>query len=289
MEIIWRIIPAVLLGASAGSLVFLLIRFIGKRRVLKSVPDEPRIDILRKYIRYESDDVIRHTTTIVLNSPVPDILLKYNYAERINKEFDTEDDIVFALLDFVCDNFRHDSNTAIRGNGTLVGVIKSYEQMGSKTNCRGLSLILAELLRINGIRARHVTCKPYEEPFSDCHVVVDCILPSGARIMLDPTYRLYLTDDSGNYVSIARFREGIIDGRRFYANSDASYNGGDFDLDDYIEYMTKNLFRFNANYMLNDTDQIRTEIALIPCGYSVKGFTKLVQYTTDPNYFWNME
>ncbi len=40
------------------------------------------------------------------------------------------------------------------------------------TNCRGLSLILAQLIRAYNIKAFHITCMPYEEPFSDCHVIV---------------------------------------------------------------------------------------------------------------------
>ena len=272
-----------------GAIVGVMINKYRKSRILKAVPEETRIEVLRKYSKYGGRETkSRHTTEIILNNTAPDILLKYNYPSYCNAKSDNADDIVFAMLDFVCDNFRHDGNTPIRGNGSLVGVVRSYEKMDSKTNCRGLSLILAEVLRINGVKARHVTCKPYEEPFSDCHVVVDCIMPSGARIMLDPTYRLYLTDDNGEYVSISKLREGIIEGKSFHPNADASYNGGAFNCDDYIEYMTKNVLRFNANYILNDTDSSMTEIELIPSGYSVDGYRKSVQYTTDPDYFWDI-
>lgn len=171
---------------------------------------------------------------------------------------------------------------------SLIGIIKSCEKMEAKTNCRGLSLILAELLRMNGIRARHITCKPYEAPFQDCHVVVDCLMPSGARIMLDPTYRLYLTDDNGEYISLAQLREGIICGKKFHPNVTASYNGTGFNYDDYIEYMTKNVLRFNTNYILNDTDSILSQVELIPSGYIISGYLSTVRYTTDPDYFWNL-
>ena len=94
---------------------------------------------------------------------------------------------------------------------------------------------------MNGIRARIVTCKPYEEPFEDCHVVVDCLMPSGTRIMLDPTYRLYLTDDSGKYISLAELREGIIAGKTFHTMQ-ILHIWCEFQLPYYIEYMTKNVF-----------------------------------------------
>ena len=66
--------------------------------------------------------------------------------------------------------------------------------------------MLVSLLRLNGVKAQHITCMPYEEPFEDCHVVVDCLLPTGKRIMLDPTWRLYLMDKNGEYISLPELR-----------------------------------------------------------------------------------
>ena len=289
MLLFLRLILGFIIGAIIGVVIYLFyVR--RKRRILKPIPKETRIEVLTKYHKYEMNVVRnKHTTRMVLNNPVPGILLKYNYIHYCNIDKKNKDDIVFRMLDFVCDNFKHDSNTPICGSGSLVSVIQSYEKMNLKTNCRGLALILAELLRMNGVKARHVTCKPYEEPFSDCHVVVDCLMPSGRRIMLDPTYRLYFIDDNGEYISIAQFREGIIKGRVFHYNKKASYNGGAFNYDDYVEYMTKNIFRLNTNYILNNNDAIESQIELIPKGYSVDGYTKRVQYTTNSDYFWNID
>ncbi|MFT3952723.1 MAG: hypothetical protein QM689_12435 [Oscillospiraceae bacterium] len=291
-ERIWlcfKMIVEGFISISIGTAVYIFFK-TRKRKILKNVPTETRIEILRKYSGYDNNEVaIRHHAYIVLKNPAPEILLKYNYARYRSENFKNKDDIVFAMLDFVCDNFKHIGNAAIKGSHSLTGIISSCEKTDLRTNCRGLSLMLAELLRINGIKARHVTCKPYEEPFSDCHVVVDCLMPSGERIMLDPTYRLYFTDDNGKYVSLAQLREGIINGRHFYPNADASYNAEAFSYDNYIEYMSKNTLRLNTNYRLNDTDSILSEIELIPCGYSVAGYPKVVQYTTNADYFWNME
>lgn len=287
---LFKIMLLGLIGVTIGDVIYLLyVR--GKPRILKGVPEETRIDVLRKYSKYDAGEVTRkYSTRMVFNNTIPKILLKYNYLDYCNKSFANEDDIIFALLDFVCDNFKHDGNTRLPGSHSLVGIIKGYEKIDSKTNCRGLSLILAEVLRMNGIKARHITCKPYEEPFLDCHVVVDCLMPSGARIMLDPTFRLYLVDDNGGYVSIAQLREGIIEGKDFQPNANASYNGGAFNYDDYKEYMTKNLLRFSTNYNLDDSmsDSGMSEIELIPKGYSTNKYMKRVQYVTDPDYFWNM-
>ncbi len=281
----------ILLGFAIGMVMHI---FFTRRKacILKTIPEEQRIVVLRKYSKYADEkEGKKYSTHIVLGNKVPKILMKYNYMDYCNRSFVSEDDIVFAMLDFVCDNFKHDGHTRIPGSHSLVGVICGYEKMNARTNCRGLSLILAEVLRMNGIWARHVTCKPYEEPFSDCHVVVDCLMPSGTRIMLDPTFRLYFVDEKGEYVSIKQLREGIIEGKDYIPNKDASYNGGVFDYDDYKEYMTKNLFRFNTNVCLDDrkSDWIMSEIELVPKGYSIDGYPKRVKYIYDSDCFWEID
>ncbi len=288
MELVLRIIIAGVVGfwITLGCVRIFYRYRSGK--TIRAVPDEERIDLLRRYSEYKEDNVSRkHPPEFVLGRPAPKILQKYNYSDYCKTDPENEDAIVFSMLDFVCDNFRHYSH-AVTGGTSLEGVIKSCEKHEQKTNCRGLSLILAELLRMNGIKARHITCKPYEEPFQDCHVVVDCLLPSGSRIMLDPTYRLYFTDDNGDPVSLQQLREEIIAGRDLHANKNASYNGSDFDYDFYIEYMSKNVLRFNANYRSDNTDHFNSQIELIPKGYSTEGYPKNVQYTTSPDYFWDM-
>lgn len=290
MNLFLRMIWGFMVGAVTYVVWF---HFILKKKpkIVKPVPEESRLEILKKYSEYDTGvETKKYSVTFVLNNKIPDILLGYDYLRYSGRSFVNEDDIVFAMLDFVCDHFTHGSNVCLPRDHSMVGIIEGSEKIGLKTNCRGLSLILAELLRMNGIKARHVTCKPYEEPFSDCHVVVDCIMPSGTRIMLDPTYRLFFVDDNGEYVSIPQLREGIIQGVDFHPNSNASYNGGEFTYDDYKEYMTKNLLRFNTNCNLDDSlsDMESTEIELIPKGYTTERFAKKKKFVTDPILFWDI-
>ena len=139
--------------------------------------------------------------------------------------------------------------------------------------------MLASLLRLNGIKAQHITCMPFEDPFDDCHVVVDCLLPSGKRIMLDPTNRLYLKDGNGEYVSLQHLREMIVTGEPFFENETASYNGTGFDRDDNRAYMTKNTFRFARCTLNKDGIDGRTEtsryIELIPKDYPIEDFSEM--------------
>lgn len=92
----------------------------------------------------------------------------------------------------MCNHFIHDGTSGLPKGRSIKNIITFCENNNGKINCRGLAIFLASLLRLNGIKASHIICMPFEEPFDDCHVVTDCFLPSGKRIMFDPTYRLYL-------------------------------------------------------------------------------------------------
>ena len=254
--------------------------------------DMTRIDALRKYPDYSSELPEKpFSVEYVLSEPIPDIVLKYGFSEYVENIDENDDALAFAILDFVCDHFRHNGHNGTGGKG-VEQIIGFCEKNNGATNCRGLAIMLASLLRMKGIKASHVTCRPYEEPFNDCHVVVDCILPSGARVMIDPTYRLYLRDKNGDYVSLRHLREMLISGEECTANDKASYNGGGFDNAGYQRiYMTKNTFRFSRCGInrdgLDEKDSRSAE--LIPLGYPTEKFsedTKRNRFITNADLFW---
>ena len=264
--------------------------------------EKTRLEILKEFAEYDRNKEYGAEDKFVLGGTVPKILEKYNYSEYLknsdNSTDDTsdnsKDDLVFRLLDFVCDHFGHDGQN---GNGTgnkITDLIKFCEKNNHKTNCRGLSMLLASLLRLNRIKAQHITCMPNEEPFNDCHVVVDCLLPSGKRVMLDPTHRLYLKDKKGEYVSIPHFREMILNDEPFFENETAGYNGGGFNNEDYKTYMTKNLFRF-ARCTLNkngiDGNSFETKyIELVPENFPLENLQNAEKriFLRNDIEFWKM-
>lgn len=150
--------------------------------------------------------------------------------------------------------------------------------------------MLASLLLLNGIKARFVTCMPYEEPFNDCHVVVDCELPSGKRVMLDPTYRLYLMDKQGEYLSIEGLRKALLEDDEITHNINAGYNGGTFDLKFYRDYMAKNLIRISSGVLSADgmEENAVRQVILVPKGYPVKNFKYTGNFVYDDEAFWRI-
>ena len=258
--------------------------------------DQTRIEILRQYAAYDSErtDACPCGNEFVLGGEVPEVLKKYGYSAYVDGLDAAGDEIVFKLLDFVCDHFGHNGSGGLGSGKRIVDLIAFCESNDGKMNCRGLAILLSALLRLNGIKARHITCMPYEDPFEDCHVVVDCLLPSGKRIMLDPTWRLYLKDREGEYVSLPRLRELLLAGEPICANLTASYNGTGFAEEYHRNYMTKNTLRFARCTLHRDGVDGRTEgsryVELIPKEYPTEGFSesRRESFVYNDAEFWRM-
>lgn len=248
--------------------------------------DKPRLCILREYADYLPSGHLVPESIYELNGQVPEILKKYGFDAYFTGLPAGSDAAAFAALDFVCDHFGHDGSGGMGKHGSIRGQIEFCEAHGGKVNCRGLAILLSSILRSKGIKARHITCMPYEQPFRDCHVVVDCLLPSGSRIMLDPTFHLYYTDKDGKYVSLRRLREMLIHGEALFHNQKAAYNQGAFDAEGYREYMTKNTFRFSRGRTFSDGID-ESWIDLIPQKYIGKQMEDWT-FTTDDADFWKM-
>lgn len=262
------------------------------RRVSVPESEKSRAELLLEFSEYDRSKEEYYGTTYHLGGEIPAILEKYNFSAYLKDVDAASDEIVFQVLAFVCDHFGHNGNISLNNRCDMKGLVEFCEQHDGKMNCRGLAMLLASLLRLVGVKARHITCMPYEDPFNDCHVVVDCLLPSGKRVMIDPTWRLYLKDETGEYVSLECFREHLISGTPVFQNVDASYNGGTFDLEYYCNYMTKNMIRFSRGTLYKDglDDYAARALVLVPANYPVKNFARLNQkeFVFDDRAFWRM-
>lgn len=102
-----------------------------------------------------SDNLIPDST-YELNGTPPEILEKYGFASYFTDIPADSDNIVFAALDFVCDHFGHDGCNGM-GKPSIEGQIAFCETHNGKFNCRGLAILLASILRLKGIKARHAS------------------------------------------------------------------------------------------------------------------------------------
>ena len=247
---------------------------------------EERIHLLKEYSEYEKGG--ERPLFIVKTGEklkYEDIINEYGLDEKTKGLEDTA--LMIALLNWVCDNFNHDGFSGLPENSDISALIE-FHQKNDGINCRGLSLILAEILRAYGIDARHVTCMPEEEPFIDCHVVVHAYSAELHQwVMLDPSNRLILMDEEGNYIDLWSLRNSYIDGSKITALNLTGKDIQGSELKYYLEYMAKNTFRFEMDSVFDyasDGMQNKTIYNLIPKGYKTirRGATAI----TDPEYFW---
>jgi len=200
---------------------------------------------LIKFYEYAEDGVeIAFTYELNQREKYEDLIREYNLDSLVEGYHDVE--LMEVLLSWVSDNFKHDGSSGMPKDRDA-NVLIDYCKQNGGINCRGLAIILAEMLRVYGIPAKHITCMPKEAVFEDCHVVVHAYSEELKQwIMLDPTYKLILQDNNKNYVSLPMLRVNLIKDSKLIANENAGRNGETFNLEEYLKYMTKNTFRFSC-------------------------------------------
>jgi len=236
----------------------------------------PRIDILREYAAY-GDIRFEGKFAYAWNERenMLDIIEPYNLDELVAGKNDM--DVAITLMDWLHRHYKHGNPPGgLPDERTPQALMAAADRFDGRTNCRGLSLILAQLLRAYSIKAYHATCYPYEEPFDDCHVVVQAYSEHlGKWIMLDPTGNLYLKNAVGQIVCIDEFREILIAGGEIVSNHGQSNrdvtSGSEYTFKDYCDYMAKNLIRIvrgaNHGYGIDYRTSGGTFITLMPEKY----------------------
>ncbi|MCL2376724.1 MAG: transglutaminase-like domain-containing protein, partial [Defluviitaleaceae bacterium] len=181
-------------------------------------------------------------------------------------------ELMIALLNWVCDNFFHDGASEMPTERDAISIIEFMDENPRGINCRGLAILLAELLRLYDIPAKHITGHPMEHPARFVHVVTHAYSRELQQwIMLDPTFRLYLTDADGTYLDLSTLRKAFAQGDEVFPNENAGRNNQPFDMADYKAFMADYMFRFSAGthfgFGAEDGREGNTQNMLAPVGY----------------------
>jgi transglutaminase-like putative cysteine protease len=260
--------------------------------------DTAKIDILKEYADYgEIKTNGKFEYKFDERENIRDIIEKYNLDELVNGRSDVE--IAIALMHWFCARYRHGNpQGGLAGTRTLQGLMEFADRNEGRTNCRGLSLALAQLMRAYNVKAFHITCYPYEEPFSDCHVVV-CVYCDSLKkyIMLDPSANLYLKNSAGEIIGVEELRDVLIAGGELTPNDEATNWGNEgsmTDLTAYRDYMAKNLIRIERSFLsCYGNDSNGGSVILIPEKYmqnEAKNFNAEMQskFITSRECFWQI-
>lgn len=249
-------------------------------------PDQ-RLALLRKFPNFSGKEgPIPFTYRLFARQGCQQTVERYN----LDRQFSGLEDanLILALLDWVSSRFWQDGAAAPRLPFTVDSLTDHCRSHQNSVNCQGLSLILAGLLRAYGVKAKVVYCFPSEQPFSDCHVVVHAYSSRlNQWILLDPSYRAVLFDESDNFLDLPGLRQAYIQGRagklatwdKFYHPNPAE------NFEFWLDYMAKNTFRFCC--MVSNGPDFEadwpTRIELVPDGYVGSDAPSV---TRDARAFW---
>ena len=174
------------------------------------------------------------------------------------------------LLTWLCENTFHNGSSA--DNTPLNGLaILEYSFMKGKkggVNCRKLATVLAEACLSVGLKSRIVSLHPLNPYDADNHVVTVAWCSSlGKWVMLDPTFRAYLTDAKGLALSPWESRGLLSLHVSVTCNAELWYNGEKYKSEKYLRYISKNLFCMHSplrNWFGSEAEADRKWIWLIP-------------------------
>ena len=250
------------------------------------------VKLLREAGRYKSD-----TADIEINY-VPDIqrseeIMDYFCLDTLYDASASTWEKTLAIGRFVATNIPHDNQKEYPEYVNAIGLWEYTKTVAPAFNCRLHSILTYELLTAAGIKARYITCLPYDRNDNDCHVVNEVWLPeTGKWVMIDTDMKRYVTDRKGNLLSLAEIREHFINDKKLVV-----YHGFDnpsSKISYYHAYMAKNTYWFccwgdlgfyQEDYRTFPESKLRSRYyALVPEGFETFSGREIT--THDPDQFW---
>ena len=198
-----------------------------------------------------------------------------------------------AIGKFVANNIPHDNQKEYPKYVNAIGLWEYTKTVAPAFNCRLHSILNFELLTAAGIKARYITCLPYDRNDNDCHVVNEVWLPEiGKWVMIDTDMKRYVTDKKGNLLSLAEVREHFINDEEVVVYHD--FDNPSSKISYYHGYMAKNTYWFccwgdlgfyQEDYTTFSESELRSRYyALIPEGFETFSGKEIT--THDPEQFW---
>ena len=165
-------------------------------------------------------------------------------------------------------------------------------------NCVYMSIVLNEVFLSMGFKSRVIHGNARKFIFNGNWHAFNTVYSASLSkwIFLNPMKLAYFTDESNNLLSIAEIRTRLIKDNILVLNPDADYNGSPFDPAEYLNYLSKNFYRFSCSvhsafgdyeiFHLKDVTE-RSYVHLDPAGQKQDGLTLGINYfTSNPDYYW---
>ena len=272
------------------------------------------IGILKSYPEYKYEH-IENIPEFTYAKSSDENLMKLKEAFNLVEVAGNRDEIskIINLMRWVHNIIEYDGNSKNPYPKNTFNIVKICHEENRGVNCRMIATILNEVYLSMGFKSRFVTCMPEKKDFKDSHVINEVYsITLDKWIYMDPTFEAYFRDENGNYLSIREVRERLMSDKPLVLNDEINHNPASslyrfffklgilkFNKDDYVDYMSKNLFRLNSpvcsEFNSETKDKNRSYIELIPRDYNIKsnpeiktydGYETITHYTSNPDAFW---
>lgn len=152
------------------------------------------------------------------------------------------------IMNILCTNIQHNGMMGLCKKRDSISLLNNAKKNNKCLNCRGLAIVLSEILNIFGIRARYIVCEPYEKKCCDNHVIVETYIKEENKwIMLDPSYNLFFRDNKGRLLSISEYKKYLAyKESEIIIGENANYKCEPLDIRKYENSMIKKLYRLNS-------------------------------------------
>lgn len=190
------------------------------------------------------------------------------FIKQIGIEVENHHDMktAYSLMQKTCDIIQHDGVNYTHDNehyGTIAQ-IKYAQEHDNTTNCRGIAIILAGVLRAYGFKANVVECWSVQEESADIHVVCEVYIEEYKKtVLLDPSSRLVFFI-GGTPLSLFELREALREGREneITLNEECSHNGKPISKIEQLAYYSKNLMILRKAIQSNESTEILPDNAV---------------------------
>lgn len=209
----------------------------------------------------------------------------------------TEMDKIQNLFTWVHNTIKHDGSNATPDPENSLKILDYCSRTGAGVNCVYMAIVFNEACLSMGIKSRVIQGNAKKFIFNgEWHTFNSVYSVNLAKwIFMDPMKLAYFTDEEGVPLSVSELRDYLIIGKTLHLNPDANYNGSHFNKDEYLNYLSKNVYRFSCsveskfgNYgIFHLTNVTRNYTHLDPAGERQDGLTLGTNhFTSNPDFFW---
>ncbi|MBE5906496.1 MAG: transglutaminase domain-containing protein [Lachnospiraceae bacterium] len=225
-----------------------------------TVPEE-NIAVLKENSDYAEDALEVNYEYEFENPDVLKALEERGFERAKDKSFAS----IWKLYTRLCELYTQDgANYKHAAEKGTIAQMEHAEKQENYTNCRGISIIFAGVLRANGIKAFYEGMFSTDPEDNECHIVDEVFLEEYQKFVLfDPSmccvYKL-----EGKYLNSIELKQALIDGRAEeiemeYCNDKKKKSGGTATL----AYYSKNMGHFERCIKNGEKDDTTKDNALI--------------------------